>query len=408
VSDTNSITTAGTGAAQPPQLDIEPEEMPTTPNKPAKKARTTTPGLSLTPRTKKLIMIALATILVMACAWWLFGAKGLIGLLFGAGFTICGVAISRRSKAKKAELSEEAVALAEERRSRPKRIVTLRNKHPRSFAVLVANDAGDGSKTTTTASLALAGRNTLKAIPIVIIEGRKDSAQGAHKHGLDRASTATIREFHNKIVNGQLQNSDGSLNNELILAAMTATESGIFFLEADVHTPKPDPFSESMDPAKLVMETVLTTGAMIFVDASNASTENVTLGMANYCHAAVFPTMTTRKSLDMWRDTVDNLKSHAISPIMSNCVTILNGVKSNRLFERSKKKLEPLPGEGYFFSTTFDPHLVDDVGKERDDDEDDENTKVIEWDKISPINRDVFEDVIEALWRMFVQHNVKS
>ena len=300
-------------------------------------------------------------------------------------------------------LEEARVAAeTEEREARHENMVSLRNARRKSMAVFVGNQSGDGSKTTTTAYMALTFRHRLKAVPVIIVECRRDSAQGVDKHRLNNEVVVSIREFHRKLVDGELNNPDGSLNNELIMEQLVSSASGIYYLQADIVAPENDSFGG--EEAAEVVKALKTTGAIVLVDSGNDPTDEIVIGMADECTLGVFPTMPTAKSFTMWRRTLDTFSLHVSSDIVKYCVSVLSAVEDGQDFDVLKSKMGALPGDGSFYHTRFDAYMKDDVVSTEEND----GTKVADLTKIMPENRDTFEQICERLLEMFVMQGAGS
>lgn len=360
----------------------------------------------------------LGLLVILTLVWWLLGVAGLVALAVIVVAAVGGVFYrnARRDK-RAAEAAEQAEreaaeaaeqerleaeeaararALIEERNVRHDHMVDLRNQRRKAMAVFVGNQAGSGGKTTTCAYMSLTFRRRLKAVPVIIVECRRDSAQGVDIHRLDNEKVVTIRQFHQKLKDGELNNPDGSLSNELIMEQLMFSSNGIYYLQADVLTPMDDSFDG--DAAAEVVKTLKTTGAIIIIDSGNDPSDEITIGMADECTLGVFPTMPTAKSFTMWRRTLDTFNLHVTSDIVKNSVSVLSAVEDGQDFDLLKSKMGTLPGDGSFFFTRFDPYMKDDVVSTEEND----GTKVADLDRIMTENRDAFERICERLLEMFV------
>lgn len=361
------------------------------------------------------VVIALSClgIAIVLAVWFLIGKWGVVALAVIMAASVGFASYRKRLLVKRdQEVAEreraEAMAAArkaaedEERKERHESMVELRNQRRKSMAVFVGNQAGSGGKTTTCAYVSLTFRRRLKAVPIIIVECRRDSAQGVDIHQLDNKKVVTIREFYKKLVNRELDNPDGHLSNELIMEQLMFSANGIYYLQADIVTPKDDSFNG--EAAADLIKALKTTGAIIIVDSGNDPSDEITIGMANECSLGVFPTMPTAKSFTMWRRTLDTLNMHVSSTIVKNCVSVLSAVEDGQDFNLLRSKMGMLPGNGNFFHTRFDPYMKDDVVSTEDND----GTKVADLDKIMLENRDAFERICERLLEMFVQQGSTS
>lgn len=297
-----------------------------------------------------------------------------------------------------AALYDEALAdndAHDERRQRHSDIVALRNERRRTVTIFVANQAGSGSKTTTCAYLALTFVKHLKGVPVVIVECRRDSAEGVRKHRLDENKVESVREFHRRWRDGAFNGSDGRLSNELVFEQLAQSDEGVFYLQADIKAPKSDTFR--VTAARDVMRVLKTTNAIIIVDSGNNPTDEITLGMANECVIGVYPTTTMAKSITLRRRTIDVFSEQLTSTITSDYISVLNGVKPHQSIAGFRDEPASYVDPARFFWTEFDSHMEDEAVIDATND----GTKAADLTKITQFNRDSFEKMAQEVLAIF-------
>lgn len=300
-------------------------------------------------------------------------------------------AAERRQR--EAELAEQQrqreAELAEERRERRTDILTLRNEHRKPTAAVLGNQAGNGSKTTTAAYLALTWVDIIKGIPVIIVECRRDSAEGVNKHRLDTDKVQTIRKFHQLWANGGLSDENGRLDNVRVFEQLEQSAAGVFYLQADILA-DPD-YKFEYEEAADVMRVLLSTGALVLVDTGNAPSDAITLGMVDMCHVGIYPTTTMAKSLTLRKRTFDTWRQSARSPITKDYITVLNGLKPEQNLVEFRDDRIGYVDPDRFVYTTFDSYMED----EPVDDPTTNGMKVASLLDISQHNRDAFEKLLQ-------------
>lgn len=289
------------------------------------------------------------------------------------------------------EQRQREAELAEERRVRRADILNLRNEHRKPTAAVLGNQAGNASKTTTAAYLGLTWVDNIKGIPVIIVECRRDSAEGVNKHRLDSDRVQTIRKFHQLWANGELNDEAGRLDNVRVFEQLEQSAAGVFYLQADI-VADPD-YKFEYEEAAEVMRVLLSTGAFVLVDTGNAPSDAITLGMVDMCHVGIYPTTAMSKSLLLRKRTFETWQLSAKSPITTDYITVLNGLKPEQNLEDFRDKRIGYVKPERFVWTEFDPYMED----EPVDDPTTNGMKVASLLDISQHNRDAFEMLLQLV-----------
>lgn len=350
----------------------------------------------------------LAAVLVAIALVWLLGTTGVV-ILAVVSLTTGGSLYwrYRQDQIRKRETEAKRQAeVAEAQRKADLRalhedILALRNQRRRSTVIFVGNQGGGISKTITCAYLALTFRIRLKGVPVIIVECRRDSAEGVDKHGLDHEKTTTIRGFYNFFQEGAFHNELGHLDNELIMDKLILSKGGIYYLQADRKAPEPDTFGK--DEAAEVIRILKRTGAVIIIDSGNSPTDPITIGMANESALGVFPTLPTSKSFEMRRRTIETFKEHLSSTIVDDYITVLNAVQPQHSLEKLMEQIGYVDDERFFF-TLFDEAMKDEP-VDTEDEHSNNGTKLANLVSILPENRLSYDLMVRSLLQMFVNQS---
>ena len=247
------------------------------------------------------------------------------------------------------ELHDEATYLmeiAQECRVLEERIKSRVKIDKVNLTLVVANQVGHGSKTTTATHLVCAVANIIN-MPTAYIECRRDSAVGLDMLGVDSDATLGLRELHGRLTE--------VVDGRSLLNMLSQNEYGVSGIKADETTPEHDAYDEkaSAETVRVIQKhNVLTV-----IDTGNNPSDKINIGMAKCGDIGIFPTLAKPQSFKLRRRTMDTFRSHGLGFLVENSIHVINGLGPNDLVESYRSELA-IPDGTPIYSTIFDEYIA--------------------------------------------------
>jgi hypothetical protein len=215
-----------------------------------------------------------------------------------------------------------------------------------NLTLVVANQVGHGSKTTTATYLVSAVAKIIN-MPTAYIECRRDSAVGLDMLGVDSDATLGLRELHSRL--------DEVVDGRSLLNMLSQNGYGVSGIKADESTPEHDTYDEKSSEEDV--RAVQRHNVLTVIDTGNNPSDKINIGMAKCGDIGIFPTLAKPQSFKLRRRTMDTFRSHGLGFLVENSIHIINGLGPNELVESYRSELA-IPDGTPIYSTMFDEYIA--------------------------------------------------